>query len=110
MSTSCIEKEQQCVLHWFQGWSAMQKSNFLKDMLDKAVPNNVDALFDAMDCMSVRDRPPSIFQCQLKLFTQWFAAWSEAERNQFLIQLQSIDPNFVAQFNFEVQQMNGQRS
>ncbi|KAK6183225.1 hypothetical protein SNE40_010746 [Patella caerulea] len=107
MSSSCTEKELQCVLHWFQGWSPMQKDDFLKDMVDKAVPNNVDALFDAMDTMTVADKPPSIFQCQIKLFSQWFQGWNNAERNQLIQQLQILDPNFVAKFNFEVEKMNG---
>lgn len=72
MSLSNVEKEQQCTLHWFQSWSPMQKADFMKDLLEKASPCNVDTLFDAMHSLNVRDRPPSIFQCQVKLFTQWF--------------------------------------
>ncbi|KAL3874976.1 hypothetical protein ACJMK2_037922 [Sinanodonta woodiana] len=102
MSLSNAEKEMQCVLHWFDGWSKMQKEDFLKDLADKAVPDNVETLFESMRYMDVRDRPPSIFQCQLKLFTQWFDGWTDKERNDFMIQLQQLDPSFVAEFNEHV--------
>ena len=99
MSLSNVEKEQQCTLNWFQSWSPMQKSDFMKDLLEKALPCNVDALFDAMDSLNVRDRPPSIFQCQMKLFTQWFEEWSPKDRNVFMNKLQQMDPVFIQTFN-----------
>ena len=46
----------------------------------------------------VRDRPPNIFECQLRLWTQWFESWSEEERNHFLLVLEEHDPAFVARF------------
>ena len=71
----------------------------MKDLLEKALPCNVDALFDAMDSLNVRDRPPSIFQCQMKLFTQWFEEWSPKDRNVFMNKLQQMDPVFIQTFN-----------
>lgn len=102
MSFSNVEKEQQCALHWFQSWSSMQKGDFLKDLLEKAVPCYVDTLFDAMHSLNVQDKPPSIFQCQIKLFTQWFEEWSVKDRNEFMNKLQEIDPMFIEKFNEEV--------
>lgn len=99
MSLSNVEKEQQCTLNWFQSWSPMQKSDFMKDLLEKALPCNVDALFDAMHALNVRDRSPSIFQCQMKLFTQWFEEWSPKDRNVFMNKLQQMDPVFIQTFN-----------
>lgn len=99
MSLSNVEKEQQCTLNWFQSWSSMQKSDFMKDLLEKALPCNVDALFDAMHSLNVRDRSPSIFQCQMKLFTQWFEEWSPKDRNVFMNKLQQMDPVFIQTFN-----------
>ena len=99
MSLSNVEKEQQCTLNWFQSWSPMQKSDFMKDLLEKALPCNVDALFDAMHSLNVRDRSPSIFQCQMKLFTQWFEEWSPKDRNVFMHKLQQMDPAFIQTFN-----------
>ncbi|XP_054623176.1 uncharacterized protein C14orf119 homolog isoform X2 [Dunckerocampus dactyliophorus] len=71
-------QEQRCVLSWFQGWSPSQRERFLQDL--------------------VKDRLPSIFECQLRLWTQWFESWGEEERNHFLHILEERDPTFVAHF------------
>ena len=102
MSISNSEKEIQCVIHWFQGWSDMQKGDFMKDLVDKAVPVSVDSLFDSMHHLKVNDRPPSIFQCQLKLFSQWFESWTHSDRNNFMVKLQEISPEFIQEFNATV--------
>lgn len=110
MSSSQVSKEDEmkCVLHWFQGWSHFQKQDFMKDLVEKAVPQKVSTLLDAMDMLNVRDKPPSIFQCQLKLFNQWFEEWNDKDRNDFMVQIELIDPEFVARFNEEVASTSGQ--
>uniref|UniRef100_A0A0B7BUX4 Uncharacterized protein n=1 Tax=Arion vulgaris TaxID=1028688 RepID=A0A0B7BUX4_9EUPU len=105
MSLSNVEREMQCVTHWFSGWSEIQKQDFQKDLLDKLIPTNVSTLFDSMKSLGVSDRPPSIFQCQLKLFSQWFSCWTDAHRNVFLLKLQVLDPGFVASFNKEAERL-----
>ena len=99
MALSSKEKEIECVVHWFQNWSPMQKGDFLNDLLDKAVPAQLDTLMSAIKTMNVDDLPPSIFQCQLKLFTQWFSEWSDRERNDFILKLCEKDSAFVEKFN-----------
>ena len=96
-----VDKEKQCVLHWFQCWSGYQKDDFLKFLLDRAVPQNVDSLFHAMNNMNVQDKPMSIFQCQLKLLGEWFSEWTDGERNDFMFHLGTLDPIFVARFKEE---------
>lgn len=49
-------------------------------------------------CDKVKDRLPNIFECQLRLWTQWFESWGEEERNHFLHMLEERDPVFVAHF------------
>ncbi|TRY56224.1 hypothetical protein DNTS_028546 [Danionella cerebrum] len=83
-------QEQRCVLSWFIGWNSGQKQRFLEDLISKAVPGKVN------------DRPPNIFECQLRLWTQWFDSWSEEERNAFLNSLDEKDPHFVAYFYNQV--------
>ena len=84
-----------CVLEW----SPMQRQDFLKELLDKAIPCHLDSLFDSLGTMNVTDRPPSIFQCQLKLFRQWFDAWSHAEKSVLMIKLREVCPPFVEEFD-----------
>ncbi|XP_005112416.1 uncharacterized protein C14orf119 [Aplysia californica] len=106
MSLDCVEREMECVAHWFTGWSPLQKQDFMKDLLDKLIPNNVDSLFDSMNSLGVSDKPPSIYKCQLKLFGDWFSEWTDAERNTFVLKLQVLDPGFVAKFNEEASRLS----
>ena len=99
MSLSGTEKEIQCVLHWFQSWSPLQKGDFLKDLVDKAVPEKVSTLFDALSALDVKDKPPSIFKCQIQLFNQWFEVWTDKERNDCMRMIEEIDPEFIARFS-----------
>ncbi|XP_054623175.1 uncharacterized protein C14orf119 homolog isoform X1 [Dunckerocampus dactyliophorus] len=91
-------QEQRCVLSWFQGWSPSQRERFLQDLVGKAVPGKVCTLLDSLSTLQVKDRLPSIFECQLRLWTQWFESWGEEERNHFLHILEERDPTFVAHF------------
>lgn len=84
-------------MHWFGNWSQMQKEDFLKDLVEKASPN-MDTLFDAMGVLEMNDKPPSIFKCQMKLFSEWFLTWTDSERRDFLLRLQQLDPLFVSRF------------
>ncbi|XP_078120828.1 uncharacterized protein C14orf119 homolog isoform X1 [Sander vitreus] len=91
-------QEQRCVLSWFQGWNATQRERFLQDLLGKAVPGKVCTLLDSLSTLQVKDRLPNIFECQVRLWTQWFESWREEERNHFLHILEERDPVFVAHF------------
>ena len=84
MAASVFQQELKTVLHWFSTWSHYQRKDFLSDLVNKAVPPDVTTLFDAMQTLKVNDKAPSIYQCQLKLFTDWFQEWSEVERTLFL--------------------------
>ncbi|XP_067308519.1 uncharacterized protein C14orf119 homolog [Pseudorasbora parva] len=95
-------QEQRCVLGWFFGWNAVQKQRFLEDLISKAVPGKVSSLLDQLTTLQVNDRPPNIFECQLRLWTQWFDSWGEGERNAFLNSLEEKDPTFVAYFYSQV--------
>ncbi|KAL2097150.1 hypothetical protein ACEWY4_006357 [Coilia grayii] len=91
-------QEYRCVLSWFLGWGTTQRQQFLEDLISKAAPGKVCSLLTQLTTMQVRDRPPNIFECQLRLWTQWFESWTEEERNAFLNRLEETDPMFVAQF------------
>ncbi|XP_072297108.1 uncharacterized protein C14orf119 homolog [Eucyclogobius newberryi] len=91
-------QEQRCVLSWFQGWNACQRERFMQDLLGKAVPGKVCTLLDSLSTLQVKDKLPNIFECQLRLWSQWFESWDEEERNNFLHILEEKDPIFVAHF------------
>merc|ERR1719422_1036095 len=96
----------ECVLHWFTGWSDFQKADFMKDLLDKLLPDNMESIFNSMGAMKVEDKAPSIFKCQLKLFADWFAQWTDPQRNAFLIKLRVLDSQFVIKFEEEAQRLS----
>ncbi|XP_033116260.1 uncharacterized protein C14orf119-like [Anneissia japonica] len=103
MAHSVVENEQTTMYHWFSSWSKRQKEYFLKDLINKAVPADVTTLFDAMQSFNVDDKPPSIFTCQLRLFTSWFEEWNQLERDKFIRHLGEIDRNFIEQFQNGIQ-------
>ena len=108
MAKSNVEKEIKCVLHWFRDWSAFQRTDFMSNLVEKAVPQKVSTLFDAMTMLNMQDKPPSLFKCQLKLFDQWFCEWTDYERNQFMNLLEESDSEFVQIFNAQVAATSGQ--
>lgn len=59
----------------------------------------VDTLFAAMSQVSVSDKPPSIFQCQLKLFNQWYGTWPPATQQKLFQSLSELDTEFMVQLN-----------
>ena len=71
----------------------------MKDLVDKAVPEKVSTLFDALGSLDVQDKPPSIFKCQMQLFNQWFEGWTDKERNECMRKIEEIDAEFIARFN-----------
>ena len=36
-----VEEEMMCVIHWFQSWSDLHKNDFMKDLIEKAVPSEM---------------------------------------------------------------------
>ncbi|KAL0602829.1 hypothetical protein AAY473_029029 [Plecturocebus cupreus] len=93
-------QEMKCILHWFANWSGPQRERFLEDLVAKAVPGKLQPLLNSLEQLSVSgaNRPPSIFECQLHLWDQWFRGWAEQERNEFVRQLEFSEPDFVAKF------------
>jgi len=78
----------------------------MEELLCKACPaDSADLLLDSIGGLTLQgntDRGPSLFQCQLKLFRQWFDHWQDKERNQFLGRLQEVDSDFVVRFQQSV--------
>ncbi|CAK7306614.1 Uncharacterized protein C14orf119 homolog [Vulpes lagopus] len=93
-------QEMKCILHWFASWSGPQRERFLQDLVAKAVPGKLQPLLEGLEQLSVSraNRPPCIFECQLRLWDQWFRGWAEQERNEFVRQLEVSEPDFVAKF------------
>ncbi|XP_041036888.1 uncharacterized protein C14orf119 homolog [Carcharodon carcharias] len=101
-SSYVTSQEVRCVLHWFTGWSPAQREVFLGQLVRRAVPGKVWTLLDALGGLGLSERPPSLFQCQLRLWDRWFEGWTEMERNVLVARLEDLAPDFTARFYREV--------
>ena len=100
-----------CTLSWFGNWSEDQRNEFGKVLLkneNQSQENNdasIEALMSTMTQMSLgtaSKEGPSVFDCQLKIFSKWYGSWSPAETSEFASQLNSIHPGFVASLNSQM--------
>ena len=85
----------------------MQRGDFLPILAQKLAPGNyVNGLVSGVETLSCNEgRPPSLFQCRVKLFKEWFESWSQAERDQLLNHIKSMDPGFHSKIQEELQSL-----
>ncbi|XP_059475394.1 uncharacterized protein C14orf119 [Neocloeon triangulifer] len=103
MTTYTPEAQVRFVAQWFREWSEMQREDFLP-----ILAQSFSANFCPVNGLSELGlRPPSLFQCRVKLFREWCLAWSEAERQALLDSLKDADPEFVQQFEDTVKSLEG---
>ena len=70
---------------------------------------SIEALMSTMTQMSLgtaSKEGPSVFECQLKIFSKWYGSWSPAETSEFASQLNSIHPEFVASLTSQMLRVN----
>lgn len=84
---------------WFLEYSEVQKEDFLLILINKFAPKEEDTLPDSLKILNVSDNPPSIFQCRMKLFNEWFANWSDEEKTELLRRISDIDDDFIQKFH-----------
>ncbi|KAL1445781.1 hypothetical protein MTO96_044826, partial [Rhipicephalus appendiculatus] len=63
------------LLSWFGEYSDLQRDDFLHVLADKYAPLEPDSDDDlGMSRLAIvnPDAPPSLFQCRMSLFDQWF--------------------------------------
>lgn len=92
-----VDAQLRYTVQWFHEWSEMQRGDFLPILAQKLAPGSyVNGLLSGVESLSCNEngRPPSLFQCRVKLFRDWFETWSPAEREQLLGHIKSMDPAF----------------
>ncbi|XP_071527545.1 uncharacterized protein [Panulirus ornatus] len=88
---------------WFVSWSEMQREDFLPILVQAYQPrDHINGLLGGIESLSVQGRRPSLFDCQIKLFHDWFGTWTENERNRLLEHLREIDPGFMSQYDKKI--------
>lgn len=103
MSTMLSNEAQlRYIIEWFQEWSEMQRSDFLDVLLEQCGPSGlVNGLVSKMENLGYTegsDRPPSLFQCRVKLFREWSHNWSQQEKDSLLFSIKSTDPMFAEKY------------
>lgn len=96
---ACSAAEQSAyLLSWFGEYSDLQRDDFLHVLAEKYTPLGPagDGALGLSHLAIVNpDAPPSLFQCRMSLFDQWFQGWSDEDKASFLDRLRSLDPEFV---------------
>ncbi|KAL7298274.1 uncharacterized protein C14orf119 homolog isoform X1 [Trichogramma pretiosum] len=102
MSTSLSNQAQiRYVIEWFQEWSEMQRDDFLGILMERCSnPGLVNGLLSGLENLGKDDsnRPPSLFQCRIKLFREWSHNWSDAEKETIVMSIKNIDPKFAEKY------------
>lgn len=103
MSTTLSNQAQlRYVVEWFQEWSEMQRNDFLGVFLERCGPadlvNGLVSGIEGLECKDESTRPPSLFQCRVKLFIEWSQNWSQQEKEDLLNSVKNIDPKFAEKY------------
>lgn len=106
MASGKARTEIACALSWFRNWNEEQKREFAQVLIDRDRPPDMDqsleCLMSTMTQMSLDKQGPSVFECQLKIFSKWHICWSPSDRTEFIIQLNTIAPEFIASVNAQL--------
>jgi len=109
MTAECAQTQIASVIHWFASWTHSQRDEFMTDLVYKAVPHKLLTIVDSMNSLGVSDDcEQTVFACQLRLFGQWFSAWTDDQRNSFLERLSDVDTSFVDLLNCKIAATAGQ--
>ncbi|KAL1129733.1 hypothetical protein AAG570_012677 [Ranatra chinensis] len=93
------------LIQWFGEFSDMQKADFLPVLVQRFGHNRgyVNGLLPGMETLGrLDDRPPTLFQCRIELFTEWTEYWDIPQKDRLLQQIREIDPAFFAKYEKEV--------
>lgn len=103
MSTLSNQEQLRYVVEWFQEWSEMQRADFLEILAERcgqpSSVNGLASLVDSMSCKEESNRPPSLFQCRVKLFHEWSQNWSQQEKDGLVSSIKNIDPKFAEKYD-----------
>lgn len=96
------EVQIQYVIKWFQEFSEMQREDFLNVLLESHNSTGVNGLVTGLDDLNCAEdsnkKPPSLFQCRVKLFREWSQNWSQPEKDSVVASIKNLDPKFGEQY------------
>lgn len=102
------DKTMKYFLSWFNQWSCVQKTDFVKILSHEIYFNSnstdtqVKYVHEKLEFLSInkcfQTKALSIFGCQVKLFREWFSGWSDDQKNYLVMRLQAIDGDFYSKY------------
>lgn len=95
------DQQMNYLLAWFNGWSDLQREDFIPVLAEKLSSKmiNANGIEENLNSLSIdNSRPPSLFKCQVSLFSDWVVAWSDDQKNYFIIRLKDIDAGFSSKY------------
>ena len=94
------------VTGWFSAWSELQRQDFAPALAQKLEPRlYVNGLIGGLERLG---RPPSIFQCQVKLFQEWSDGWTPEQRAELRAALVAADAEFGRRLEDALSEMHEQ--
>ena len=102
MSTGKARTEIACTLSWFSQWSPTQREQFLCTVDERSrnkyvvTDLTIDSLMSQLSEVSLNNdkEGPSVFECQLKIFSKWYENWDVSARTEFVNSLIHRFPDF----------------
>lgn len=94
------DQQMNYLLSWFVNWSDLQKEDFVPVLAEKMSNKwaTVNGVCASLDSLGVEGRPVSLFQCQITLFKDWVAAWSDDQKSYLILRLKDIDQAFCKKY------------
>lgn len=95
------DQQMNYLLAWFNGWSDLQREDFIPVLAEKLSSKMIhtNGIEENLNSLCIDNgRPPSLFKCQVDLFSDWVVAWSDDQKNYFIIRLKDIDAGFSSKY------------
>ncbi|XP_012255230.1 uncharacterized protein C14orf119 homolog [Athalia rosae] len=96
----------QYVVQWFTEWSEMQRGDFLDILLETcgqgALVNGLVSSLENLACKENPNKPPSLFECRIKVYREWTQNWTSQEKENLLSTIENLDPKFAEKYQERV--------
>jgi hypothetical protein len=98
MSFGKSRTELACALSWFSHWDSEKRTAFADRVVRKTMEmESPEAaahflLEDLSKLDLTQNDGPSVFECQLRIFDNWFAHWPQEVRAEFFASVANLDP------------------
>ena len=90
----------------FAKWNAEEKKIFFSQLLEYVIPGRLFVLAECMNTMNIQQS--EAFTAELHAVLAFVDAWSNAERNLMIDHLETLDSQYVREFDEMIAKSAGQ--